>query len=101
MVSKTYQPNIPVAPSRMCFDSYAMDADAISSGLAFLTSELEKLDPTLREPLTSTTYPRDIEIESGGGWVEATSAFFVEYAIIVFFMEQRVLFYLCNVILVF
>jgi hypothetical protein len=58
-----------------------MDADAVSSGLAFLESELEKLDPMLREPLTNTTYPRDIDIESGGGWVEATSAFNVEYGV--------------------
>ena len=58
-----------------------LDADAVSSGLAFLESELEKLDPMLREPLTNTTYPRDIDIESGGGWVEATSAFNVEYGV--------------------
>ena len=29
------------------------DAAAISSGMAFLVSELEKIDPKLREPLTS------------------------------------------------
>lgn len=56
------------------------DAAAISSGMAFLVSELEKIDPKLREPLTSTTYPRDIEIESGGGWVEATSAMNVDFS---------------------
>ena len=39
------------------------------------------MDPLLREPLTSTTCPRDINIESGGGWVEATSAFNVEYGV--------------------
>lgn len=56
------------------------DAAAISSGMAFLVSELEKLDPKLREPLTGTTYPRDIDIQSGGGWVEATSALNVDYS---------------------
>jgi len=56
------------------------DAAAISSGMAFLVSELEKIDPKLREPLTSTTYPRDIEIQSGGGWVEATSAMNVDFS---------------------
>lgn len=74
---KTY--NLPIAPARgaqMTFDN-----SAISSGLAFLESELEKLDPLLREPLTNTTYPRDIDIESGGGWVEATSAFNVDYGV--------------------
>ena len=32
-----------------------MDAAAISSGMSFLVSELEKFDSKLREPLTSTT----------------------------------------------
>lgn len=75
------QYNLPIAPQRGGSPLLTMDAAAVSSGLAFLESELEKLDPLLREPLTSTTYPRDIEIESGGGWVEATSAFNVEYSV--------------------
>mgnify|MGYP000983542507 FL=1 len=75
------QYNIAIAPQRGGSPMLTMDAAAVSSGLAFLESELEKLDPLLREPLTSTTYPRDIEIESGGGWVEATSAFNVEYSV--------------------
>ena len=58
-----------------------MDAAAVSGGMAFLTSELEKMDPKLREPLTSTTYPRDIEIEAGGGWAESTSVMNVDYAV--------------------
>ena len=71
----------PIAPSRGAMDAMTFDAGAVSSGLAFLVSELEKLDPLLREPLSSTTYPRDINIESGGGWVEATSAFNVDYGV--------------------
>lgn len=78
MAKKVY--NLPIAPTRAT-NIMTFDADAVSSGLAFLQSELEKLDPLLREPLTNTTYPRDIEIESGGGWVEATSAFNVDYAV--------------------
>lgn len=58
-----------------------MDAAAVSGGNAFLVSELEKLDPTLREPLTNFTYPRDMPIESGGGWVETTSVVNVDYAV--------------------
>ena len=58
-----------------------MDATAIAGGMAFLQSELEKIDPMLREPLTSTTYPRDIEIVTGGGWVETTSVMNVDYAV--------------------
>lgn len=78
-IQKTY--HLPVAPQRGASDILTMDASAVSSGLAFLESELEKLDPLLREPLTATTYPRDIEIESGGGWIEATSAFNVSYGV--------------------
>jgi hypothetical protein len=58
-----------------------MDAAAVASGNAFLVSELEKLDPTLNEPLTNCTYPRDIPIVSGGGWVETTSVINVDYAV--------------------
>lgn len=78
-VKKQY--NIATAPQMGASQRLTLDASAVSSGLAFLESELEKIDPSLREPLTSTTYPRDIPIESGGGMVEATSAFNVEYAV--------------------
>lgn len=53
---------------------------AIGAGLVFLTGELEKLDPKLHEPLTSVTWPRDIPVKTGGGFVESVSAFFVDYA---------------------
>lgn len=80
MIRKDYK--VPALPGRpMTMDAMTFDAAAVASGLAFLQSELEKLDPLLREPLTSTTYPRDIEIESGGGWVEATSAMNVDYGV--------------------
>ena len=52
----------------------AMDAAGIASGGAFLVSELEKRDPLIRKPLTSFTYPRDIVIQTGGGWVDYASA---------------------------
>ena len=58
-----------------------MDADGIATGGAFLISELEKRDPLIRKPLTSFTYPRDIVIESGGGWVDYVSAMAVSYGI--------------------
>lgn len=73
------QYNLAVAPARG--GVMTMDASAVAGGLAFLESELEKVDPLLREPLTNTTYPRDIVIESGGGWVEATSNLNVHYAV--------------------
>ena len=56
-----------------------MDAAGIASGGAFLVSELEKRDPVIRKPLTSFTYPRDIVIETGGGWVDYVSAMSVAY----------------------
>ena len=46
----------------------------VASGNSFLISELEKRDPLVREPLTSFTYPRDIPVRVGGGWVESASA---------------------------
>ena len=51
-----------------------MDEAGIASGGAFLTSELEKRDTLIRKPLTSFTYPRDIVIQTGGGWVDYVSA---------------------------
>lgn len=58
----------------------ASDA-AIAGGMAFLEAELEKRDPKVHEPLTSVTWMRDMPIKSGGGWVEFTSNFFVDYQI--------------------
>lgn len=58
-----------------------MDAAGIASGGAFLVSELEKRDPLLRRPLNSFTYPRDININTGGGWVDYVSAMSVAYGI--------------------
>ena len=60
---------------------FMMDAAGIASGRAFLVSELEKRDPLIRKPLTSFTYPRDIVIQTGGGWVEYASAMSVAYGI--------------------
>jgi hypothetical protein len=53
---------------------------AISSGMAFLNAELEKRDPKLHEPLASVTWMRDIVAKTGGGWVEFSSNYFVDYA---------------------
>ena len=60
---------------------FTMDAAGIASGGAFLVSELEKRDPLIRKPLTSFTYPRDIVIQTGGGWVDYVSAMSVAYGI--------------------
>jgi len=63
---------------KQAFYGGAMDS-ATASGMAFLTGELEKLDPKVREPLTSVTWQRDIVAKSGGGWVEYTSTFDMDY----------------------
>lgn len=54
---------------------------AIASGQAFLVSELEKRDNIIRMPLTSVTYPRDIPMSVGGGWVDHTSSLSLDYGV--------------------
>lgn len=66
---------VPVAGGGMM-----MNDSAIGSGMAFLNAELEKRDPRLLEPLQSVTWTRDIVAKTGGGWVEFTSNYFVDYA---------------------
>ena len=61
--------------------SPVMDAAGVASAGAFLVSELEKKDPLIRKPLTSVTYPRDININTGGGWVDYVSAMSVQYGV--------------------
>lgn len=58
-----------------------MDEAGIASGQAFLVSELEKRDSLIRQPLSSITYPRDIPVSVGGGWVDYASAMGVSYGI--------------------
>ena len=64
------------APQPMGF----MSDSAQAGGLAFLIGELEKRNPKLLEPLTSTTWPRDITAKTGGGWLEFSSSYNVSYA---------------------
>lgn len=63
---------------RKVFRGNAWDA-ATASGLAYLEGELEKCDPKVREPLTSVTWQRDIVAKTGGGWVEFTSTFDMDF----------------------
>lgn len=53
---------------------------AIDTGMIFLVGELEKRDPKIREPLTSVTWPRDIPVRTGGGFVEEVTNYDVDYA---------------------
>jgi hypothetical protein len=52
---------------------------ATSSPGAFLASELEKRDPLVRTPLTAVTYPENIPVRTGGGWVETVSNLTIDY----------------------
>lgn len=61
--------------------SFTINDAAIQNGMTYLTAELEKQDKVIREPLTSFTYPRDIEIRTGGGWVEMLSSMSVDYGL--------------------
>lgn len=72
---------IPTAAHRENAGNFTMDAAGIASGQAFLVSELEKKDTLVRAPLTSVTYPRDIPIRVGGGWIDYISSMHVGYGI--------------------
>ena len=52
----------------------------LDSGMAFLVGQLEKLEPTLLQPLSSTTWARDIPVRTGGGFVESVASFSADYA---------------------
>lgn len=57
------------------------DAEGVQAGGAFLVSELAKRDNLIRQPLDSFTYPRDIVIETGGGWADYVEAMSVGYGV--------------------
>jgi hypothetical protein len=82
-VADAFVGSLPQTPGRLIpgngFRANVTDA-ALAGGQAFLEAELEKRDPKVREPLTSVTWMRDIVVKPGGGWVEFTSTFQVDYA---------------------
>lgn len=53
---------------------------AIGDAYAFLMKELEKIDETILEPLSSTDWPRDMPVITGGGILENVSSIDVTYA---------------------
>jgi hypothetical protein len=56
----------------------AFDA-ASATGLAFLTGQLEQIDPDPVLPLEAVTHMRDLDIDYGGGFPEFVSAYAVDY----------------------
>jgi Major capsid protein len=61
------------------YRAQAFDA-AGASGLAFLNAQLELIDTDLVEPLQAVTHPRDITVETGGGFPQFLSAWSANYA---------------------
>jgi len=57
----------------------AFDAGG-ATGLAWLESQLELIDPNLVEPLQQYYHPKAITVKTGGGFVEFISAFASNYA---------------------
>ena len=60
-------------PNLRANDAMARDA------YAFLEKQLEKVDSKILEPLTSTLWPRDMPVKTGGGFLENVSAIDVTY----------------------
>ena len=56
----------------------AFDA-AGAAGFAFVTGQLELIDTDLVEPLQAVTHPRDITVETGGGFPQFLSAWASNY----------------------
>ena len=54
--------------------SYAADS------YTFLVRQLEKLDDKILEPLSSTSWPRDMPVITGGGFIENVASIDVSYA---------------------
>ena len=52
----------------------------VSDSYAFLAKQLEILDPVIKEPLSGTSWPRDMPVKIGGGFVENVSVIDVSYA---------------------
>ena len=53
---------------------------AASDSYVFLMKELEKVDEKILEPLTSTDWPRDMPVVTGGGLIESIATIDVSYA---------------------
>ena len=51
-----------------------------NDALTFLKGELEKIDETIRQPLTGTDWPRDMPVITGGGLLETIASIDVTYA---------------------
>jgi len=62
------------------FPSLRANDRMVNDAYAFLEKQLEKCDPKILEPLTSTLWPRDMPVKTGGGFLENVSVVDVTYA---------------------
>lgn len=76
--SRKLEPSEIIEAIARVANSTSLDAQG-SGGLAFLASQLEYPNVELVKPLASVTHVRDIPIKTGGGFVEFTSNFAVNY----------------------
>ncbi len=53
---------------------------AANDSYLFLMKELEKVDETILEPLSSTDWPRDMPVVTGGGLLESVASVDITYA---------------------
>ncbi len=53
---------------------------AANDSYLFLMKELERVDETILEPLSSTDWPRDMPVVTGGGLIESVASIDVTYA---------------------
>lgn len=68
------QDSVSAGLARMAVNNSMSALDsAFSPSNAFLISELEKRDPTVRTPLTTFTWADNIPVSVGGGWVDKAS----------------------------
>jgi hypothetical protein len=79
VVDKVAQATVDAMLRQAATGNFGSFDAATAGGMAFLQGELEKRDPKVREPLTSVTWMRDIVCKTGGGFVDFTSAFNVNY----------------------
>ena len=80
-MSKLILPGLGATPSKPALirartrDAMTYDQRTVDSTGAFLISELERLDPTLHEPLTSVTWGRDIDLREDVTVADEASSF--------------------------
>ena len=69
-----------IVPSEKALSIYVRDARVHDTNFAFLSTTLAKLHTKIYEPLYFVTYPKDIDINVGGGFVDYVEYYTVDWA---------------------